>query len=72
VIFLAQRAIAGNAFDGLEANRVAEDAKRIGIALDYEVQLLRNYGATNSIWDSSFTDVLDGDPDAFTARASAP
>jgi methyl-accepting chemotaxis protein len=70
VIFLAQRAIAGDAFDGLEANRVAEDAKRIGIALDYEVQLLRNYGATNSIWDNSYTDVLNGDTEAFAADFS--
>jgi hypothetical protein len=67
VVFLAQRGIAGSAFDGLEEIRVAEDARRVGIALDYEVQLLRNYGATNSIWDSSFTDVEGGDADAFAA-----
>jgi len=70
VVFLAQRGIAGAAFDRLEEIRVAEDARRVGIALDYEVQLLRNYGATNSIWDNSFIDVQGADADAFAADFS--
>jgi methyl-accepting chemotaxis protein len=63
--FLAQRRIADAAFDHLESVSVAQDAQRLRIALDYEVQLLSNYGATNAIWDSSFSDVQSADAAAF-------
>jgi methyl-accepting chemotaxis protein len=65
--FLAQRQIAGSAFDHLESVAVAEDAQRLRIALDYELQLIANFGATNSIWDSSFADVRDSDAETFAA-----
>jgi methyl-accepting chemotaxis protein len=65
--FLAQRAVAGSAFDHLESVAVAEDAQRLRIALDYEVQLIANFGGTNSVWDSSFTDVRDSDAETFAA-----
>ncbi|GGL37511.1 methyl-accepting chemotaxis protein [Planomonospora parontospora] len=65
--FLAQRQITVAAFDRVEADGVAQDAQRIRIALDYEIRLLADYGATNSIWDSSFTDVRTADRAAFEA-----
>lgn len=65
--FLAQRQVADSAFDHLESNSVAEDAQRLRIALDYELQLISNFGATNSIWDSSFADVRDADAETFAA-----
>ncbi|MBG0823663.1 PilZ domain-containing protein [Planomonospora sp. ID91781] len=63
--FLAQRQITVSAFDRIEADEVAQDARRIRIALDYEIRLLADYGATNSIWDGSFTDVRTADRAAF-------
>ncbi|GAA3137871.1 hypothetical protein GCM10010466_30960 [Planomonospora alba] len=63
--FAAQRHITVTAFDEVEADRVAHDAQRIRIALDYEVRLLSDYGATNSMWDSSYTDVRTADRAAF-------
>lgn len=65
--FLTLRQIAGSAFDHLESVAVAEDAQRLRIALDYEMQLVQNYGATNSLWDSSFADVRDSDAETFAA-----
>ena len=65
--FLAQRQVATSAFDRLEAHQVAQDAERIRVGLDSWVTLLRNYGATNSIWDSSYADVRSGDPAAFAS-----
>jgi methyl-accepting chemotaxis protein len=65
--FLAQRQVAGAAFDHLESVAVAEDAQRLRIALDYELQLISNYGATNSVWDSSYADVRDSDAETFAA-----
>jgi methyl-accepting chemotaxis protein len=65
--FIGLRGIAAGAFDRLEEIRVAEDAARIRIALDYEVQLLRNYGATNSIWDDSYTSVAMTDQEGMLA-----
>jgi methyl-accepting chemotaxis protein len=65
--FLAQRATADSAFDRLEAEQVSEDAARIRIALDYEVRLLKNYGATNSIWDNTYDDVIASDREAFSS-----
>lgn len=53
------------AFDGLEARQVAQDAQRVRIGLDGWTALLRNYGATNSIWDSSFEDVRTANHDTF-------
>nr|WP_260408075.1 methyl-accepting chemotaxis protein [Planomonospora venezuelensis] len=46
---------------------MAQNAQRIRIALDYEIRLLGDYGATNSIWDSSFADVREADGAAFEA-----
>ncbi|GAA0897789.1 hypothetical protein GCM10009557_72780 [Virgisporangium ochraceum] len=65
--FLSLRQIAGSAFDHLESVAAAEDAQRLRIALDYELQLISNFGATNSIWDSSFADVRDADAETFAA-----
>src|SRR5688500_1675928 len=65
--FLAQRSIASAAFDRLEAGQVAENAARIRVALDYEVRLLKNYGATNSLWDNTVIDLATGDQEAFNA-----
>jgi sensor domain CHASE-containing protein len=65
--FLGQRAISDAAFDKLEADRVAEDSTRIRIALDYEVRLLKNYGATNSLWDNTYDEVGAGDHEGFAS-----
>ncbi|MBG0828975.1 PilZ domain-containing protein [Planomonospora sp. ID67723] len=65
--FVVQRQITVAAFDRVEADQVAQDAQRIRIALDYEIRLLSDYGATNSIWDSSFADVREADGTAFEA-----
>jgi sensor domain CHASE-containing protein len=63
--FAAQSRITTSAFDRLEADQVEQDAQRVRIGLDSWVALLRNYGATNSIWDSSYADVASGDAAAF-------
>ena len=65
--FAVQQRITTGAFDGLEADQVAQDAQRVRIGLDSWTTLLRNYGATNSIWDSSFDDVAAGNRAAFAA-----
>ena len=56
-VFLVQRQITTGAFDHIESRQVAEDAERLRIGLDDQVELLAGYGATNSIWDSSFDDL---------------
>lgn len=65
--FGVQSRITTSAFDRLEADQVEQDAQRVRIGLDAWVALLRNYGATNSIWDSSYADVAGGDPGAFAS-----
>ena len=64
--FLAQRQITAVAFNRLEQDQVSQDAQRIRIALNYEVRLLSNYGATNSIWDASYTEVRTADRNGFS------
>ena len=44
--FLIERSITTAAFDRLEAAQVAQDAGRLRVALDAEIRVLRNYGAT--------------------------
>jgi methyl-accepting chemotaxis protein len=63
--FTVQQRVTTTAFDKLEARQVSEHAERVRVALEYETQLLRNYGATNSIWDSSYSDVENADEAAF-------
>jgi methyl-accepting chemotaxis protein/sensor domain CHASE-containing protein len=63
--FVMQQQVTTGAFDRLEADQVAQDAQRVRIGLEAKVSLLRNYGATNSIWDNSFTDVSHADRAAF-------
>jgi methyl-accepting chemotaxis protein len=64
--FVVQQRITTGAFDRLEADQVAQDALRVKIGLEGRAALLRNYGATNSIWDNSYVDVHTGDKAAFT------
>jgi sensor domain CHASE-containing protein len=59
--FFAQQRITTGAFDRLEADQVALDAQRVRIGLEARTALLANYGATNSIWDTSYDDVRKGD-----------
>lgn len=66
-IVIGQRLIATNAFDSLEANTVSGDANRVAVALTYETKLLRNFGSTNSIWDSSYDDVRKADRATFAS-----
>jgi methyl-accepting chemotaxis protein len=61
----AQQRVTTSAFDDLEARQVAEHAQRVSTALNYEIQLLSNYGSTNSIWDSAYDDVTNGDAETF-------
>jgi sensor domain CHASE-containing protein len=65
--FFAQQRITTGAFDRLEADQVALDAQRVRIGLEARAALLSNYGSTNSIWDTSYDDVLKGDRAAFAA-----
>lgn len=60
-----QRVISGRAFDTLETETVAANAHRVAVALTYETRLLEGFGSTNSIWDDSYDDVVQGDDDAF-------
>lgn len=64
---VVQQRVTTGAFTKLEADQVAQDAQRVRIGLDSWVTLLRNYGATNSIWDASFQDVGAGDRETFAA-----
>ncbi len=68
--FLVEQRIAANAFDRLEADQIAQDAQRLRLGLESGVTLLHNYGATNSIWDSSFGDVARSDEVGFLADFS--
>lgn len=61
------QAFTTSAFDRLEADQVAADAQRVRTGLDSWVVLVRNYGSTNSIWDSSFEDVARGDHETFAS-----
>ena len=56
-----------SAFDRLESDRIAADAQRVRTGLDSWTTLVRNYGSTNSIWDSSFDDVAKRDAETFAA-----
>jgi methyl-accepting chemotaxis protein len=64
--FAVQARVTSSAFDDLEAAQIAQDADRIRIGLDGQVQLLSNVGATNSIWDDAFAAVGAGDQAALT------
>ncbi|GLW35988.1 methyl-accepting chemotaxis protein [Actinoplanes regularis] len=63
--FLLLRQVATNAFDGLEAQQVAQDADRIRIGLDGQARLLTAFGVTNSIWDDVYYAVGKDDDAAF-------
>ena len=65
--YVVQRQINDRAFNGLEANQVAQDAQRVRIALEYELRLLFGYAATNSVWDNTYVDIEAGDQEAFVA-----
>jgi methyl-accepting chemotaxis protein len=65
--FAVQQRVTTGAFDRLEADQVGQDAQRVRIGLESWTALLRNYGSTNSIWDSSFDDVRRGDREAFAS-----
>jgi methyl-accepting chemotaxis protein len=71
-IVAGQRLISGSAFNRLEASTVTQTSTQVVVALSYETKLLNSYGATNSIWDDSYTAVADGDNrallEAFPAR----
>ncbi len=67
VAVVGQRVIASRAFNSLEATTVTGDAHRVAVALSYETRLLRGFGATNSIWDSSYDDVRLANEAGFAA-----
>ena len=64
-VVVGQRLIASSAFNALESATVAGDAHRVAVAVTYETRLLNGYGATNSIWDSSYDDVSKADRASF-------
>ena len=64
--FAVQQRLTTSAFDRLEAEQIAEHAERVRVALEYEIQLASNYGATNAIWDDSYEAVAGGDQAAMT------
>jgi methyl-accepting chemotaxis protein len=66
-----QRRATTSAFDRLEAQQSAEDGHTLGMALDYEVRLVKSFGATNSIWDSSYSDVAHADKTTFAQDFAA-
>lgn len=66
-VVASQRIIASRAFDSVERTMVSEEARSVSVALDYEQRLLSSYGSTNSIWDSSYQDVVRADNSGFLA-----
>ncbi len=65
--FGVQRQITTGAFDHLESGQIAQDAQRVRIGLEWWTALLRNYGATNTIWDNSFDEVATSDKKGFAS-----
>ena len=65
VVVAGQQVISDRAFGSLEAQTVSGDATRVAVALSYEIRLLSNYGSTNAMWDSSYTDVSTRDAATF-------
>lgn len=70
--FAVQQRVTTHAFDRLEAKQAREDAERVRVALEYELQLARNYGSTNSIWDDSYQAIESGDQEAMAAAFIPP
>ncbi|WP_199514609.1 methyl-accepting chemotaxis protein [Nucisporomicrobium flavum] len=64
-LFLVLQQVATGAFDGLEAQQVAQDAGRIRIALDAQVRLLTSFGATNAVWDNTYDHIAKADAAGF-------
>ena len=64
--FAVQARVTSSAFHDLESAQIAQDADRIRIGLDCQVQLPSKVGATNSIWDDAFAAVGAGDQAALT------
>ncbi|MEV4703507.1 methyl-accepting chemotaxis protein [Actinoplanes sp. NPDC049316] len=64
-LFLVLEQVATGAFDGLEAQQVAQDATRIRIALDAQVRLLTSFGATNAVWDTMYDHIAKADAAGF-------
>jgi methyl-accepting chemotaxis protein len=65
--FFVQEQITTGAFDHLEADQVAQDAQRVKIGLEGEARLLGDFGASNSIWDSTYDEVQKADQTSFLA-----
>jgi methyl-accepting chemotaxis protein len=65
--FAVAQQITTRAFDRLESDQIAQDAQRVRIGLDSWAALLHHFGATNSMWDATFSDVRTGDQESFTA-----
>lgn len=65
--FVVEQHVTIAAFDRLEATEVSRDAQQIRAGLDSESTLIANYGATNSIWDNSYSDVAKSDEAAFVS-----
>ena len=70
--YLAQQRIMTHAFDRLESDQVAQDAHGIGFALDAELRLLTEYGATNAVWDVSYQDVKTSNRADFASNFPSP
>ncbi len=61
------RAVTVSAFDHLEAQGVARQAEQLRVALEGQLRLIANYGATNSIWDNSYAEVAHADESGFAS-----
>lgn len=58
------------AFGGLESGEATQYAMRVTIALDYEVDLLKGFGATNAVWTEAYDSVRDSDVASFLEEFS--
>ncbi len=65
--YLVLARVSASAFDRLEAAQVVADAQRVRTGLEGWQRLLASFGATNSIWDSTFDDITKSDQEAFAS-----
>ncbi len=61
VAYAIERQTSGSAFDRLERTSVAGEADRVRTALAYELDLIRGYTMTNSVWDDPYDHVTARD-----------
>lgn len=61
----SERWLSDTAFGALESDEATQYAMRVTIALDYEVDLLQGFGATNSVWTDAYESLKRSDTPGF-------